>query len=242
MEQIQTQKHEKLPKEKENLVLNNLNLVHFVLKKTFHMNPYQIDYDDYYQEGCIGLILSAMRFDESKGFKFSTYAYRMICGCIQRYKRDRQNFVRLPRDKYTLIMKIVQLSAQGYTITEIEEITGYAGNDIQYALSLSNLDSLDRTIIDDSNYDIALLDTVSNSTDEYMEMLSEEHIFECITKVTEMLSHDLYKNIWEEWIWALYYGEKLNQTYFSMKYRISQSQVSRILRNCKKLFVKILTS
>lgn len=239
MSQVQ---QEKLPKERESLVTDNLNLVHFVLKKTFHMSPYQTEYDDYYQEGCIGLILSAMRFDESKGFKFSTYAYRMICGCIQRYKRDRQNFVRLPRDKYTLIMKVIQLSAQGFTMSEIEEVTGYSGKDIQRALSMSNLDSLDRTIIDDSNHDITLSDTASNSTDEYAEMLSEEHIFECIPKVTEMLSYDLYKNIWEEWIWALYYGEKLNQTYFSMKYGISQAQVSRILRNCKKLFVKVLTT
>ena len=238
MSQVQ---QEKLPKERESLVIDNLNLVHFVLKKTFHMSHYQTEYDDYYQEGCIGLILSAMGFDESKGFKFSTYAYRMICGCIQKYKRDRQNFVRLPRDKYTLIMKVIQLSAQGFTMSEIEEVTGYSGKDIQYALSLSNLDSLDRTIIDDSNHDITLSDTASNSTDEYAEMLSEEHIFECIPKVTEMLSYDLYKNIWEEWIWALYYGEKLNQTYFSMKYGISQAQVSRILRNCKKLFVKVLT-
>lgn len=239
MSQVQ---QEKLPKERESLVTDNLNLVHFVLKKTFHMSPYQTEYDDYYQEGCIGLILSAMRFDESKGFKFSTYAYRMICGCIQRYKRDRQNFVRLPRDKYTLIMKVIQLSAQGFTMSEIEEVTGYSGKDIQYALSMSNLDSLDRTIIDDSNHDITLSDTASNSTDEYAEMLSEEHVFECIPKVTKMLSYDLYKNIWEEWIWALYYGEKLNQTYFSMKYGISQAQVSRILRNCKKLFVKVLTT
>ena len=239
MSQVQ---QEKLPKERESLVTDNLNFVHFVLQKTFHMSPYQTEYDDYYQEGCIGLILSAMRFDESKGFKFSTYAYRMICGCIQRYKRDRQNFVKLPRDKYNLIMKVIQLSAQGFTMSEIEEVTGYSGKDIQHALSMSNLDSLDRTIIDDSNHDITLSDTASNSTDEYAEILSEEHIFECIPKVTEMLSYDLYKNIWEEWIWALYYGEKLNQTYFSMKYGISQAQVSRILRNCKKLFVKVLTT
>ena len=69
MSQVQ---QEKLPKERESLVTDNLNLVHFILKKTFHMSPYQTEYDDYYQEGCIGLILSAMRFDESKGFKFST--------------------------------------------------------------------------------------------------------------------------------------------------------------------------
>lgn len=205
------------------------------------MSPYHQEYDDYYQEGCIGLILSAMRFDESKGFKFATYAYKMICGCIQRYKRDRQNFVRLPRDKYTLIMKVIQLSSQGYTLAEIEEVTGYSGLDIQQAISLSNFDSLDRTIIDDSNHDVSLSEVVSDSINDYEEMLSEEHIFECIPKVSEALSQDLYRNIWEEWIYALYYGEKLTQEYFSMKYGISQAQVSRILRNCKKIFVRILT-
>lgn len=232
---------EKLPKDREHLVTDNLNLVHWVLKRNFCMTPSHVDYDDCYQEGCIGLILSAMRFDETRGFKFSTYAYRMICGCIQRYKRDKLNFVKIPRNKYTLIMNVIKLSTQGYTMTEIEEVTGYSSKDIQHALVMSKFDSLDRTIIDESSHhDVSLYEVVGDSTDNYSEMLSEEHIFECIPKVSEMLNSDLYRNIWEEWIWALYYGEKLNQNYFATKYGVSQAQVSRILKNCKKLLVKVL--
>lgn len=232
---------EKLPTEREHLVTDNLNLVHYCLKKTFHMSPFQTDYEDCFQEGCIGLILSAMRFDETRGFQFSTYAYKMICGSIQRYKRDRLNIVRIPRDKYNLLMKVIQLSSQGYSTQEIIEVTGYSGEDIRHALTMGNLDSLDRAIIDDSSKEVSLSETVGQY-DNYEEILSEEHIFECIPKVKEMLNSQLYQDIWEEWIWALYYGEKLPQSYFSMKYGISQAQVSRILKNCKVLFVKVLTT
>lgn len=232
---------EKLPIEKEHLVTDNLNLVHYCLKKTFHMSPLHVEYEDYFQEGCIGLILSAMRFDETRGFQFSTYAYKMICGSIQRYRRDRLNIVRIPRDKYTLLMKVIQLSSQGYSLQEIIDVTGYSGEDIQHALTMGNLDSLDRAIIDDSSKEISLSETIGHY-DNYEEILSEEHIFECIPKVKTMLNSQLYQDIWEEWIYALYYGEKLSQSYFAMKYGISQAQVSRILKNCKKLFVKLLTS
>lgn len=40
------------------------------------------DYDDIFQNGCLGLLNAAEKFDESKGYKFSTYAYIHIAGYI----------------------------------------------------------------------------------------------------------------------------------------------------------------
>lgn len=232
---------EKLPKEREYLVVDNLNLIHYCLKKTFHMSPYYPEYEDCFQEGAIGLILAAMRFDESRGFKFATYAYKMICGSIQRYKRDKGNAIRIPRDKYNLIIQVVRLTTEGYSFTEIEELTGYSSQDIHSAISMSCLDSLDRTIIDDSNQDVSLQSVIGNGTNDYEEMLSEEHVYECIPMITDSLKNKLHKDIWEEWIYSMLYGEKLTQQYFATKYTCSQAQVSRILNNCKKAFVKVLT-
>lgn len=56
-----------------------------------------IDQDDLYSEGCIGLLKSYRRFDESYGVKFSTYAVPMIMGQIKRYIRDFFHPVKYPR-------------------------------------------------------------------------------------------------------------------------------------------------
>ncbi len=53
------------------LVTDNLRLV-YTVAKSFHCRG--LDYADLVQEGNIGLIKAAERFDPSKGLKFSTYA------------------------------------------------------------------------------------------------------------------------------------------------------------------------
>lgn len=68
------------------LVEDNLNLVHYIVHK-FGNLPRDV-YEEYFQEGCYWLMLAAERFDESKGFKFSTFAANYIYNGIRRYKRD----------------------------------------------------------------------------------------------------------------------------------------------------------
>ena len=71
---------------KNDLVENNINLVHYIVHK-FGNLPKDV-YEEYFQEGCYWLILASERFDESKGFKFSTFAANYIYNGIRRYKRD----------------------------------------------------------------------------------------------------------------------------------------------------------
>lgn len=71
----------------DTLVNENINLVHHVLQCKFKFNSRQDEYDDYFQEGCIGLIKAANTFDESKGYVFSTYACMCISNSILMYMR-----------------------------------------------------------------------------------------------------------------------------------------------------------
>lgn len=230
-----------LPKEREYLVLDNLNLVHSILRKTFHMNPYYQEYDDYFQEGCIGLILAAIRFDESKGFKFSTYAVSMICGSIQRYRRDKGNIIRIPRTKYEMIIDIAKFTSQGFTIKEIEELTGFTSEDIQRTLYTHCVDSLDKTVRIDSNSDIKLYEIIPDKSNDYEELLSQESIWVGISNVTSKLIIEKHRDIWEEWIWSMMYGERLSQMYLAKKYNISQPQIHRLLDKCKKMLAEELS-
>ncbi|MEG2787371.1 MAG: sigma-70 family RNA polymerase sigma factor [Romboutsia sp.] len=68
--------------ELESLVNENIGLVKFTIKKKFKKHLKKIDeldlYEDFYQEGCIGLFKAAKVFDESRGNKFSTVGVRWI--------------------------------------------------------------------------------------------------------------------------------------------------------------------
>lgn len=54
-------------------------------------------YEDILQEGRIALCEAARRFDESRGYQFSTYATPRIRGAISHYLRDKLFTIRLPR-------------------------------------------------------------------------------------------------------------------------------------------------
>lgn len=67
------------------MIEENIGLVHSIAKR---FTGRGVDYEDLFQSGCIGLIKAVDRFDESKGFKFSTYAVPVIMGEIRRLFRD----------------------------------------------------------------------------------------------------------------------------------------------------------
>lgn len=86
----------------EDLVKENLRLVHACCHK---MSDKGIEYDDLYSAGCIGLVKAAKRFDESKGFKFSTYAVPVILGEIKQLFRE-NNPVKISRSLKELSLKV----------------------------------------------------------------------------------------------------------------------------------------
>ncbi len=71
--------------ERNKIVENNLGLVHSCANR---FKGRGVDYDDLFQAGCIGLIKAADKFDETRGFSFSTYAVPVILGEIKKIFRD----------------------------------------------------------------------------------------------------------------------------------------------------------
>src|SRR5574344_2052559 len=70
---------------REELVENNLGLVHCIVRRFLNRGQ---DAEDLFQVGVIGLMKAIDKFDCSYEVKFSTYAVPMLQGEIKRFLRD----------------------------------------------------------------------------------------------------------------------------------------------------------
>lgn len=111
---------------KKKLVQANLRLVVSIAKKYTGQG---ILFMDLVQEGSLGLIKAAQRFDYTKGFKFSTYATWWIKQTIIRAIANSSRSIRIPvhmSDKIRMLKKaIVKLSVQKGSEPTDEELSDY---------------------------------------------------------------------------------------------------------------------
>ena len=92
---------------KSKLASENTALVHSLAKRFIGKG---IEYEELYSAGLLGLVKDADRFDESKGFCFSTYAVPVILGEIKALFRD-GGTVKVSRSIKELSLKITKVSA-----------------------------------------------------------------------------------------------------------------------------------
>lgn len=124
----------------EELVSENLGLVHLCCNK---MRNHTVEYEDLYSVGCIGLCKAAKKFDENKGFKFSTYAVPVILGEIKQLLRD-NNPIKVSRSLKELSLKAnrennrlkLQLGREP-TITELAKSLNTSAEHLSEALNAS---------------------------------------------------------------------------------------------------------
>lgn len=91
------------------LVLHNMKLVISIANKYV---GHGVDRVDLAQEGTLGLIKAAEKFDYSRGFKFSTYATFWIRQAVQRAVADQGRTVRIPVHRHDQINRIQRTRAE----------------------------------------------------------------------------------------------------------------------------------
>ncbi len=122
---------------KKKLVQANLRLVVSIAKKYTGQG---ILFMDLVQEGSLGLIKAAQRFDYTKGFKFSTYATWWIKQTIIRAIANSSRSIRIPvhmSDKIRTLKKaIIKLSVQKGSEPSDEELGEYLNIDVKKVKSI----------------------------------------------------------------------------------------------------------
>lgn len=91
---------------RDELIEQNLGLVHSCCKK---FTGRGIEYDDLFSIGCVGLIKAIDNFDETLGYKLSTYAVPVILGEIKRLFRD-GGMIKVSRSLKELSLKAVKIA------------------------------------------------------------------------------------------------------------------------------------
>lgn len=159
----------------EKLVKANLRFVVSVAKQ-YQNNSLSLN--DLINEGNVGLVKAAQKFDETKGFKFISYAVWWIRQSIMQALAEQSRLVRLPLNKVGSLSKINQAFAeleQKYerepTPEELAEVLELGAEEIETTMRVSSRPvSVDAPFVEGENN--SLLDVLENDgadkTDEYM--------------------------------------------------------------------------
>ncbi len=178
---------------KEKLISHNLRLVVSIAKR------YQVSTHltllDLVQEGTLGLIRAAEKFDWRRGFKFSTYATLWIRQAIQRGLADKARVIRLPIHVEQRERKVAaaqrRLSGElgrDPTADEIAMATGLeAAEVVQLAAAPRVVTSLDRPVGEDeeSTFGTLIAATVPDVGEEVHISLEREQVRQTVANMSE---------------------------------------------------------
>lgn len=219
---------------KEDLISGNLKLVLSVIKKFRNSN---VNMDDLFQVGVLGLIKAIENFDLSYNLKLSTYAVPLIEGEVRRYARESQSSLRVSRgirDKAYQILsfkeKYFQKNGKEPSSEEVAKHFDMSVYEVSSTLdSLKEPVSIFSPIYNDGGEPILLCDQIADKTEK-----NEDRDMLLLLERSLLKLKEREKNILID---RFIVGRTQMEIADSLK--ISQAQVSRLeksaIRSMRKL-------
>lgn len=212
----------------ECIVNENIGLVWSVVKKFQGRN---IETDDLFQLGSMGLVKAVKKFNFEYDVKFSTYAVPMIMGEIKRFLRD-DGIIKVSRGlKETAYraLKAKEVLRLKYdrepTIDEIAEHINIDRETLVMAIdSVRDVDSIDRKIENEKGKEMNVIDTIAAEEDKSGAIVDNILLNTAIEHLDER----------EKMIVNMRYMEELTQSDVAKKIGVSQVQVSRLEKKILK--------
>ena len=181
-------------KAKEKLVTANLRFVVSVAKQYEHQGLQLVDLIN---EGNIGLIRAAETFDETRGFKFISYAIWWIRQRIMQAIADYGSMVRVPQNQQGFITKIKRATndfllanQRNPTVEELSELTSIEVGKVEKALQAdAHISSLDEPVSSDED-SATLGERLTSSSDNADRQVDRESLTSDLMQVLDsVLSH-----------------------------------------------------
>lgn len=208
---------------RDQIIDKNTGLVWSVVRRFRNRN---VETEDLFQIGCIGLIKAVDKFDASFNVRFSTYAVPMILGEIRRYFRD-DGSIKVSRSLKELSLKARDLSerleqklGRPPSINELAEALGEEPENVVHALDASRApESLFREFEDDDGSENRLIDRiVAEDRDSENDTVEKISLYSALRQLSARE---------KRLIWLRYYSGQTQQN-VAKKLGISQVQVSRL--------------
>ena len=179
------------------LIEANLRLVVKIARS--YLAP-DISLMDLIQEGNLGLMRAAGKYDHQKQVRFSTYAAWWIRQAISRYLSDKRRTIRLPHRKEEMLRRIQQtfhtlsqLHMRKPRLEEIAKEIGVPAGEVEFVLSLShNIVSLES--VSDTNDSTGVIEFLEDLTYSPEQVLLKKSSREATLKILDLLK-DREKNI-----------------------------------------------
>lgn len=218
------------------LVMHNLRLVHSIAGR---YRGRGVGYLDLVQEGTLGLIRAAEKFEYAKGYRFSTYCFNWITQAVRRYVGDTGSLIRLPTHVQDQVNKVYRERAIEQAKTGMEpdaaQLAKKLGMDKQKTkeiLEVRNLAiSLDAPRYDDD--DGALVDTLT--TDTYGDTTSNavsDSLHRFLGEAVDQLETNEQAVVVARW--GLHDGPPLSRSEIADRLGVSREWVRQLERSALK--------